>query len=126
MTVCDLKVGLQNCIVKSTAYLADTAAKTRLILASEDNCRFLEACIFCSLSNNFIEREFLTGLQDGTVDLLACLTEVIVTVCIVGCLCCVLADKTEVCLELLCCDLRLLLNGRDYDRTCVFLQIFWE
>ena len=120
MTLSNLKVRLQNCIVKSTTDLADTAAKTLLVAAAEDNCSFLEACLSCSLSNNFIEREFLAGLKDRTVDLLACLGEVSVTVCVVGCLCCVLAAETEVCLELLSCDLRFLLNGRDYDRTCVF------
>ena len=49
------KVCFEHGIVKCRAGLADTAAQALLVLASEDNCCFLESVLGSSLSDYFVE-----------------------------------------------------------------------
>ena len=80
VTLCYFKVSHYDRIIEGGAYLADSAAEALLILTALDDRSFLEAVSRSPLSYNTVEGEFLSGLKDRAVDLLAGKRDIRVTV----------------------------------------------
>ena len=119
VTLYDLEVCLESCVVKGCADLANTAAKALLVLTAGDNRCGKEAVLVSSLTNYFVERENFAGLKDSAVDVVTCLADVVVSVGVTVCNCPLGTDKTEVLVDHGLCDLRLFDYCGNLYRACV-------
>ena len=71
VTLGDLEVGAQDCHIQRRGRLADAAAKTFLQAAGNEDTRFAEAARGGALADYIIIGEFIAGVQDGAVDVIA-------------------------------------------------------
>ena len=119
VTLGNLKISHNDCIIECGAYLADSAAEALLVLTALDDRSFLEAVSRSPLSYNTVEGEFLSGLKDRAVDLLTGKSDIRISIRVVGGLSLKRRDKAEVIVDLGNCESRLSLLGNNANRTLI-------